>query len=425
MSFRYTRDKTELKPGSFWENRSWEIRREAKKKIEETDSDVVKKAGELTAGVTDPKEKLRKLYEFCTHAIVNLNSASAGLTLPELLDQKDNDDPAKTLKTGRGTSYDINVLFASLAAASGYEVNFAQCCDRSLMDWDPDCLDEILTPDFLIAVRSGEKWEFHDPGTPFIPFGMLSSSNEGTAAVIGNSKAAEVLPTPTAPSANSQLLRAGDFTVDEEGKLTGKAVFKYSGHMARELKKPSSGQTPQERIDRFKMSIAELIPGANVSDVEILNADDPDKDAEVRFNLEVPGYAEVTGNRIFLAPSVFQKGSKPFFTKEKRTNDIRFPCAWEVHDNIRIAYPEDYVMEEGAAPRSVIDTPALSYTVMLGASKTRNIVVYKRNLRISKKGFPVADYVGVKAIFDSMDAEDHHILTLRRKEAAAESTQTQ
>jgi hypothetical protein len=96
-----------------------------------------------------------------------------------------------------------------------------------------------------------------------------------------------------------------------------------------------------------------------------------------------------------------------------------------VHDNIRIAYPEDYVMEEGAAPRSVIDTPALSYTVMLGASKTRNIVVYKRNLRISKKGFPVADYVGVKAIFDSMDAEDHHILTLRRKEAAAESTQTQ
>jgi hypothetical protein len=126
----------------------------------------------------------------------------------------------------------------------------------------------------------------------------------------------------------------------------------------------------------------------------------------------------MTDGRLFLTPSVFEKGSTPLFTSEKRNVDIRFPYMWETHDNIRITYPDGFAIEEGNAPKSVIDTPQLSHTVILGASKTRNIVVYKRNFKVGVSGFPVSIYNDIRTVFDSINTEDHHVLTLHRKEAA-------
>ncbi len=418
VAIRYTEEKSEVKHESFWENRSWDIHRNAKKGIEGVDSAVVKKAAELTAGIDDPQQKLKKIYDFCIRDIVNLYSPRAGLSDTDRAELKSNNDPAKTLKTGRGTGYDVNCLFASLAEAAGFEVDFAQCCDKTQLDWDPNFLNEKMIPDWLVIVRNGENVEFFDPGTLYLPFGMLRAANEGTVAVLGNSKKADVARTPASASAKSQLLRMGDFTLDEEGKLAGKAVFKFSGHRARSFKLDYDDLTPQERIDKYKNDIRELVPTAELSDVEILNADDPDKDVEVRFHLEAPGFAEITDGRLFLTPAIFEKASKPFFISEKRALDIQFPNLWEVHDNIRIAYPDGYAIEEGNAPKNVIDTPQLSYTVQLGASKTRNIVVYKRNLKIATIGLPARIYDDIRALFDSINTEDHHVLTLRRKEAA-------
>jgi hypothetical protein len=424
VAARYTKEKTEVKNESFWLNRSWDIHRNAKKGIEGGDSAVVKKAAELTAGIADPQEKLKKLYDFCIRDLVNLYSPRAGLSDADREDLKSNDDPAKTLKTGKGTGYDVNCLFASLAEAAGFEVDFAQCCDKTRLDWDPNFLNERMIPDWLVIVRNGESWDFFDPGTFYLPFGMLRPANEGTVAVLGNSKKADVAKTPVTPSAKSQLLRMGDFTLDEEGKLSGKAVFKYSGHKARSFKLDYDELTPQERIDEFKEYIRDQVPTAELSDVEILNADDPDKDVEVRFHLEAPGYADATEGRLFLMPAVFQKNSTPTFTNEKRIFDICFPYTWETHDNVRITYPDTFAIEEGNAPKSVIDTPQLSHTVILGASKTRNIVVYKRNFKVAVSGFPVRIYDDIRTVFDSINTEDHHVLTLHRKDAAAETAPT-
>jgi hypothetical protein len=424
VAVRYTKEKTEVKHESFWENRSWDIHRNAKKGIEGGGSAVVKKAAELTAGIDDPQQKLKKIYDFCIRDIVNLYSPRSGLSDADRAELKSNNDPAKTLKTGRGTGYDVNCLFASLAEAAGFEVDFAQSCDKTRLDWDPNFLNEQMIPDWLVIVRNGETWDFYDPGTLYLPFGMLRPSNEGTVAVLGNSKKADVAKTPATPSAKSQLLRMGDFTLDEEGKLTGKAVFKYSGHKARSFKLDFDDLTPQERIDKFKEDIRELVPTAELSDVEILNVDDPDKDVEVRFHLEVPAYADATDGRLFLMPAVFHKNSTPVFTDEKRIFDIRFPFAWETHDNIRITYPDTFAIEEGNAPKSVIDTPQFSYTVTLGAAKNRSIIVYKRNYKVATMGFPVKIYSDIKSLYDSINTEDHHVLTLHRKEAATETAPT-
>jgi len=166
------------------------------------------------------------------------------------------------------------------------------------------------------------------------------------------------------------------------------------------------------------------VPTAELSDVEILNVDDPDKDVEVRFHLEVPAYADATDGRLFLMPAVFHKNSTPVFTDEKRIFDIRFPFAWETHDNIRITYPDTFAIEEGNAPKSVIDTPQFSYTVTLGAAKNRSIIVYKRNYKVATMGFPVKIYSDIKSLYDSINTEDHHVLTLHRKEAATETAPT-
>ena len=61
---------------------------------------IKEKAADLTQGITDPAEKLKRLYDFCTHDIVNLNSENSGFSLADRVKMDKNETAIDTLKTG-------------------------------------------------------------------------------------------------------------------------------------------------------------------------------------------------------------------------------------------------------------------------------------------------------------------------------------
>ncbi|HNX05732.1 MAG TPA: hypothetical protein PKI32_09535, partial [Opitutales bacterium] len=92
-----------------------------------------------------------------------------------------------------------------------------------------------------------------------------------------------------------------------------------------------------------------------------------------------------------------------------------FPFAWEERDKLKITYPDTFEIEQNDAPKSIIDTPALAYVVQLGRAKSRPTLVYSRLQKINVLNLPVKQYENIKTIFEAINTEDHHVITLRRK----------
>ena len=401
------------KPDQYWKSYSVFLDDRVRYKVG-TGEAIRAKAAALTAGVSDSKEKLRRLYDFCETEITNIDCAHSGYTPADYAAFDKEDDTSEILKNGRGHTGDIAILFASLARASGFEVNLALCNDRSYIEWSRDCMSEIMVPDLLVAIKDGNNWTFYQPGVPFLPFGMLRAGNEGAVAILGDPDKRSVTQTQVAPSSASQILRTGNFVLDEDGTLHGSGVFKYSGHLAYEAQNKWVAQSRNEREKSFSEEIREMIPGAEVTDVEFMNLNEPEKELEVHFTLSASGYADVSGDRILVPPSLFEKGITPVFTSDTRKAPIRFPYASETHDKIKIQYPVGFAVEAGLARAGLPPSKGIAFTCETGMANNDNAITFSRDFRNSLSRVSVNQYPVLKKIFDVVYQQDHHVISLHR-----------
>ncbi len=376
---------------------------------------VKRMAAQLTQGVEDRDEKLLRLYNFCRNEIANLNATNSGYTSADMQEMDEKSNLADVLKNRRGFAYQITLLFAALAHEAGFEVNLATCNDRTYVDWNITHAKYYMAPILYATIRNGETWEYFNPGIPNLACGMIYHGNEGTPAVFGDPGKANIVLTPESPAEFSQIIRSGDFTLDEEGTLSGEGSFEYSGHCAFTAREHYAAMTPEARIDNFKEEIAGLVPSSDVSNVVFENLGDPEKNLIIRFSLNCTAYADATDERIFLQPGVFQKAEDPMFTNETRHTGIRFPYFWETNDKVTIRFPDGFELEDGAAPSCVVNTAQLAHVVQLALSRNSPTLIYTRRMKISARSFAVSVYDRVKAIFDAIHQEDQHVVSLRRK----------
>ena len=376
---------------------------------------VSPKVRELLNGVKDRTEKLRRIYNLCNHDIVNLSATKCGISIADRMRIRNSGTPSNTLYNKKGTGFDIDDLFIAMVREAGFEAYFARCNNKPTIPWNINCHNSIMTQGQVIAVKNGKDWDYFQPDTPYLPFGMLNPGCEGTVALIcdGNREKKAVFGvTPATPCSKSQIQRKGEFVLGDDGSLKGKASIVYTGHESLKMKNKFAEIAADKTEDAVKDDIHKRLPTADVTNVRIQNITDPEKDVEIDYDISIPDYADMSGDRLFLQPAFFQKNEPAVFTKEKRTWDIRFPYAWESHDKVKITCPAGFDLEEGEAPKSVLDTAKLAYTVKLGVSKDHKVVVYERNEKINVLDVSKEYYAEIKAIFDAMHEQDGHVLTL-------------
>ncbi len=150
------------------------------------DKDIKLKAAEIIAGAATDDEKLNKILDFCRTNIKNTDDKNA-FTEEQLEKLKDNKKPADTLKRGVGSGADINLLFAALANAAGFEARIALLPDRGDVSLIVTCLFQarfVLPPSECVR---GESWKFFDPSFKYIAPGMLRWQEEGVDGLIADS----------------------------------------------------------------------------------------------------------------------------------------------------------------------------------------------------------------------------------------------
>ncbi len=409
-------------PVEFWKDEGKRVYELRKGEMKLTD-EVRRVANEAIGDATQPEQKLERLFNYSRTKIKNVADDASGLTAEQLAKLKENRSPAETLKRGYGNGSDINFLFAAMAAASGFDARYALIGDRSRKFFDMNFLDSYFLRGYNIAVKLGDGWRFFDPGSAYVPFGMLRWQEEGMKALVTDSKEPQFVDTLLAPPEKSVTKRSAKLRLSEDGTLEGQVQVEFTGHFAVDMKEEYDDETPETREKRLSDSVKGRI-GAEVSEIKIQSATDPVKPFVYSYKVRVPGYAERTGKRLFLQPGVLSERTGSDVSIQFATSRYLFP--FSVHRSrttSRSRYPKasSWTMPTHRA-RSILVMPAIM-TSRSVLTKDQKTLVYSRTLRftllvIEKKNYPL-----LKKAFDVIHLSDQHAITLKQNASASATKQ--
>jgi hypothetical protein len=406
-------------PVKYWHDIGKSFYERSKSLIKPND-EVKQMAASLIADAKTDDEKLARLFDFCRNKIKNTSNDASGLTTEERAKAKDNKSPSDTLKRGIGSSGDIDLLFAALATAAGFDARIVLAPDRGDLFFNKNLPNAYFIDPQNIAVNVGGTWKFFNPGLNYVPIGMLRWQEEGEQALITDPKQPVWVDTPMTPPDKSQVQRRAKLKLTDDGTLEGQIRVEYSGHFAMERKEDLDEESETAREDALKQEIKDQITGAEIADIKIENVTDHLNPLVYSYRIRVPGYAQRTGKRLFIQPAFFQYGLKPLFATATRKYAIYFHYPWSEDDQVHIELPPGYALDNADAPAPFTSGKLSEYKPSLAITTDGKTLVYKRTFYFGGGGsvlFPVEAYPAMKAYFDQLHKQDSHNIAL--KQAAA------
>ncbi|HVG21287.1 MAG TPA: DUF3857 domain-containing protein [Blastocatellia bacterium] len=406
---------------NFFDSTPGRIKYEAFKSSTKLNDELRKTAAAIIGDAKTPERKIERLFEFCRSQIKNVERDVSKLTESDISKLKDQKTAADTLKRAWGAGEHINLLFAALANAAGFDARLTQVCDRSSIFFDPRHADPFLQLYFMrssnVAVKFNDEWRFFDPGSTYVPYGMLRWQEEAQQALILDPLLENFQLTPLSPPEKSLQRRTAKLRLGEDGTLEGDVQMEYSGHYAVEKKLRNEGHSPADRERLLREQVKEQMSTAELSQIRIENVTDPVKPFACAFHVRVPGYAQRTGKRLFLQPGFFQRGVLPRFPASGRTHGVYFRYPWSESDEIAIELPAGFELDNAESIGSMPLSDAGKYEAIVGITKDKRTLVYKRNFVFGSNGrlfFPAGDYGQLKRIYDVVHELDNHTITLKQ-----------
>lgn len=414
----YYTDDTKGDSNKFWANagyyiaHSWEIKDTLK-----PGKELKAAAAEITAGASTPDEQLAKIYAFCKTKIKNI-SFDAQLTDEQKEDIKPNKSTADTYRKLQGTSVDINELFASLATAAGLEARLAFGGDRSEKFFDPQQAHVSFIHFSSIAVKVGAGWKYYDPGSLFVPYGMLAWNEEATSVLLLGYKDYVTTKTPLSGAEKSASKRTARFKLSEDGTLEGTVRVEYTGQESYLHKLDAYKDSATKREEDLKNEIKKRISAAEISDIQIESAQDAEKSFAYQYKIRVPNYAQRTGKRLFFQPGFFKFGESPMFSSAARKYDVYFHYPWAENDDVQIQLPANFSLDNADSPGIIADPQRISaLDIDITVNQTTRTLLYKRKFHFGGGDtilFPAGAYQPLKNLFDAFSKADAHTITLKQ-----------
>ncbi|HVG33061.1 MAG TPA: DUF3857 domain-containing protein [Pyrinomonadaceae bacterium] len=379
--------------------------------------EVKKTALGLVADATTPEDKLDRLFNFVRTKIKNVSSDVSGLSADEIAKVKANKSPGDTLKRGVGDGEDVDLLFAALATAAGFDARPVLVSSRGDIFFDPNFANPYFLRPTDIAVKVGDQWRFYNPGYRYAPSGMLIWQEEGQDALVTDPKEPVWVKTPVTPAEKSLIKRTAKLTLSDDGTLEGDVEIQYTGQHAIERKEENDDESPARREELLINEIKRQMSLAELTNIRIENVTDPDKPFTYAYHVRVPGYAERTGKRLFLRPAFFQYGIGPMFPTSDRENLVYFHYPWSEQDSVEITLPTGYDLDNADVPAPIGAGKVSQYTVRMAVTEDKRTLIYNRKFSFGTPEiilFPKTTYPALKDYFDQLNKADNHTITLKQ-----------
>jgi len=344
------------------------------------------------AGKTDPSEKVVAIYEYIgkNYQIKDLDYLWMTQSLETLV------------KDRKGSPTDLNVLLVNMLRRTGLNAWPVLLSTRSHGLIHPF----RVSPDEMNRVIAAVEI---DGKTPLLldmaafpnPVGLLDAEDLNDQGLLLKSKE-DVVWVPLQNSIQTRTAVLTNLAIQLEGGLSGAIAHTESGYGVVAHRKSLKEKDAESLV---RMMYKEWAPEATFSNLKIENADNwRETNLKINFNLESTAFVTVSGNKLYLTPTLgLGIRENPFKNPERRFHiDLGSP-----HDDIYIfefKIPAGYQVEEMPKPIKVMfGENALIFEYLVESNPERIKIMVRNKV---KKAFITADqYPDLRQFFTTMIAK--------------------
>lgn len=365
---------------------------------------IKQKVHELTNGITDPKEKVRVLYNFLQQNTRYI-SIQLGIGGWQPFD-------ANYVATKRyGDCKALSNYMVALLKEAGIKSNYVLIKageDESDMITDFPCT-QFNHATVCVPLDKDSIWLECTSQTKFP--GYIGNFTGNRHAVLINETGGHVVYTKYYGIDDNLTERNIHATIDETGKLTGTVSTNYHCMEQDDLHEEINYFAKDKLLERRKKDL-------DLPDYDIINLNYTETKSEKPFITEAidiiaNNYASVSGKRMFVMPNILSKDNVKLTANDNRKYPIARTYAFTSSDTVHIEIPTGYSIE--AMPKDVTITNKFgSYEIHFKA--TENKIDYTRVYKEKEGTFPVTDFPELVQFYNDMYKSDRSRIVFVKKE---------
>ncbi len=354
------------------------------------------KTEELTAGMTEPIQKISAIHDYVRNTIQwdGEEDFYAG-NLKTIIEKK------------KGSSGDINLLLASMLDKAGLQVDMVLLSTR---DHGFVRKQYPMTKQFnyvICAVKVGDKTMFLDATEKYLPMTTLPERCLNGEGLIISSTFKGWIDITSKVKAKTVI--SADFTIDEAGELKGKVTYIHDGYDAQEMRDKYSKKGEETYLKDFVSSKSWGIDKTTFEDLK-----DVGKPVKEIHEVTISEHGSASGDVIYINPFVTSQMQENPFKLEQRVYPVNFGRMEEKLYLFKVTLPEGYAVDELPAPAAIAlpgNAGRYSYSIVQNA----NTINFTSNFQINKTLFIQDEYPALREFFNKVIAKQAEQIVLKKK----------
>jgi Domain of Unknown Function with PDB structure (DUF3857)/Transglutaminase-like superfamily len=372
---------------------------------------------EVTAGLTSPLDKAKKLY-----ALVEKleNRDFSGNAAPFVAtDYVPRGSVEGVLEHKSGNGEELALLYLSLARTAGLDARPVRITGRDRSTFNAQMQDTSQLDAVVIGVNIDGKEVVLDPGQKMAPFQTLHWSHAGAGGVaMGSNGKVEIVVTPLQENKDNTMVRVGTLTVSPQGTVSGTLKIGFIGQEALYLRQMGIRTDPSNVKQQMERMIAAEVPnGVEAHIDQIANLDDPNK--QLVAVVPVSGaLADHAGGHLVLPRLFFEtKETDPFPSDANRLLPVDMHYPAQEQEQITYNLPPGFGLETAPQDASLKWEENAAYQLR---SKTEGNTITTG--RVLARGFTLlepAEYGKLRDFYDKVATADRQQLVLTARQTSS------
>jgi len=368
----------------------------------------------LTAGITNPVEKIRALTKYVQHKIryaaieVGIGGYQPHPAADVFTHQYGDCKDKATLLSAMLHQIGINSYYFIIDSKRGVvqptypSMNF----DHVILAIQ---LPNTMDAGGLFATENDPtlgRLLFFDPTDEYTPLGYLPPELQESYGLLVAPDGGHLLKTPLLPASTNRMIRVGKFALSPTGSLSGQIQQLQWGAPADDYRELFLSTQPAKRANILESFLGTFLTNFMLTQASIGNLDQYDQSLTIDYKFVAASYANVAGNLLFVRPRVV--GDKytnllTLFTQDKpRQYPLAFSEATAQSDVFDIKLPAGYVPD--GLPRPV--TASCDYATYRSNTTVANGVLhYQRTFEINKVIVPKDKLPELRAFLQQIAAD--------------------
>lgn len=349
---------------------------------DELNEATISEVRNLTADLDDDLAKAKRIYEYVQEntRYISVQIGIGGLQPISAIE-------VDRVKYGdcKGLSNYTKALLKAVGVDSYYAVVQA---GSDKVDFEENFADLVQGNHVILAIPYKGDYYWVDCTSQVLPFGFIGRFTDDRTVLVVTPDGGELVKTTAYINEDNHQRIDANYTIDEEGGITGKASIQTKGVQYDQHFRLD--QDPKDEVVKYYKNQWSNINNLVVSDFE-LNDDKTQVKFKETVDLNASNYASISGNRILFTVNAFNNND--FVPDRYRNRKLPFEIqrGFFDEDEFTIDLPKGYAIE--AMPRAKeIETEFGSYRVTYTHDPESNSVRYSRHLLIKKGQYPKEKY---------------------------------